>query len=62
VKSELLRRDEEENYFSDGRDGQNVTDSDAEFQMIVDMDAIINKLIVQKETNQQELTDFEHRE
>jgi hypothetical protein len=62
VKSELLRRDEEENYFSDGRDGQNVTDSDEEFQMIVDMDAIINKLIVQKETNQQELTDFEHRE
>ena len=44
VHSELQRRDREENYFTDGRDGAlEVTDSDEEFQAIVEVDELVSE-------------------
>ena len=41
---ELERRDQEDEYLTDDREGADVTDSDEEFEAIVEIDKIKNEL------------------
>jgi hypothetical protein len=53
VNEELLKREQEEDYLSDGRDAVDgdVTDSDAEFENICDVDDIIVALLEYNESH-----------